>query len=85
VILSNAAFNNAHRQVIAAMITTGAGGRWDSDHAIMDLRPTGLKHTSVVRWKLVTLSFDMIPRKIGTLSQEDRGLLAVKMAGILLG
>lgn len=85
VVLSNTAFNEVHRHVIAAMVTTGAGSSWDSDHVIVDLAPTGLKHASLVRWKLVTLSLSIIPRKIGTLGAADRGLLTAKMAGILLG
>lgn len=84
-VLSNAAFNKAHRHVIAAMITTGAGSRWESDHLIADLAPTGLRHASLLRWKLMTLSLDIIPRKIGTLGQADRGVLTAKLAGILLG
>jgi hypothetical protein len=85
VVLSNAAFNQAHGHVIAAMITTGAGSEWDSDHPILELAPTGLKHASLVRWKLFTLPLDVMPRKLGALDQADRGLLAAKMAGILLG
>jgi mRNA interferase MazF len=85
VVLSHAAFNKNHRHVITAMITTGSGSRWESDHLILDLPPTGLKHASLVRWKLVTLSLDIIPRKIGALGQIDRGLLTGKIAGILLG
>ena len=85
VVLSNAAFNRAHRHVITAMITTGSRSRWASDHPILDLAPTGLRHASVVRWKLVTLSFDLAPRRIGTLGLADRGLLTAKMAAVLLG
>jgi mRNA interferase MazF len=85
VVLSNASFNKDHRHVIAAMITTGSGGRWESDHPIQDLSPTGLRHASLVRWKLVTLSFDIIPKKIGALGQTDRGLLTAKLASVLLG
>ena len=84
-VLSNAAFNNTHRHVVTAMITTGARSRWESDHVILDLGPTGLKHASILRWKLVTMSYDIAPRKIGTLGQADRGLLTAKLAGILLG
>lgn len=85
VILSNAAFNRTHGHVVAAMITTSVGGRWDSDHAILDLAPTGLGYPSRVRWKLFTLSIEVVPRKVGALGSADRGLLAAKLAGILLG
>lgn len=85
VVLSSAAFNGPHHHVISAMITTGAGSRWDSDHSIQELGPTGLRHPSLVRWKLFTLPAEVLPRKIGTLGSADRGFLAAKMAGILLG
>jgi mRNA interferase MazF len=85
VIISNAAFNQANRHVIAAMITTGAGSHWDGDHDILELAPTGLRRPSLVRWKLFTLPFEVVPRKVGTLGSVDRGLLAAKAAGILLG
>ncbi len=84
-VLSSAEFNQDHRHVIAAMITTGAGSQWPTDHKIIDLAPTGLSHPSVVRWKLVTLDYEVIIRRCGALSAGDRGLLAARMAGILLG
>ncbi len=84
-VLSNAVFNQTHRHVVAAMITTGAGSAWESDHAIIDLGPTGLRHASLVRWKLFTLPVEVVPRKIGALDSADRGPLAARMAGILLG
>ncbi len=84
-VLSNAEFNEVHGQVIAAMITTGTGSRWESDHPILDLAPTGLNHASVIRWKLMTLSRQIIARKIGVLGPADRGLLTAKLASILLG
>jgi mRNA interferase MazF len=84
-VLSSAEFNQDHRHVIAAMITTGSGSHWPTDHKIIDLAPTGLTHSSVVRWKMVTLDYDVIIRRCGVLSAADRGLLAARMAGILLG
>lgn len=85
VVLSNAAFNRAHRHVIAAMITTGAGSRWDSDHSIIEIEPTGLQRQSLVRWKLFTLPVSVVPRRIGTFGAVDRGHLSARTAGILLG
>ncbi len=85
VVLSSAAFNQAHGHIIAAMVTTGAGSHWDSDHVILELEPTGLRHPSRVRWKLFTLAADLAPRRVGALGVADRGLLTAKMAGILLG
>lgn len=83
-VLSSAGFNAAHGHVIAAMITTAAESRWDSDHAIRELCSTGLKHASTIRWKLFTLPLDVVPRKIGRLGEEDRSLVAGRMASILL-
>lgn len=85
VVLSSQAFNHAHAHVLAAMITTAAGSSWDSDHLIQNLAPTGLSRPSLVRWKLFTLPFEVVPRKIGALDPVDRGLLSARMAAILLG
>jgi mRNA-degrading endonuclease toxin of MazEF toxin-antitoxin module len=84
-ILSEGIFNDQHGHVIAAMITTGINTQWPSDHSINNLEAAGLKQTSVVRWKIFTLPINLISRKIGSLASEDRGLLSVRMAGILLG
>ena len=84
-VISSAEFNQNHRHVIVAMVTTAAGSKWQTDHSIIDLTPTGLSRPSVVRWKLVTLDFSIIIRRCGTLSPDDRGLAAARMAGILLG
>jgi mRNA interferase MazF len=84
-VLSNASFNRAHDHVIAAMITTGAGGLWPSDYAIQDIGAAGLKRSSVVRWKLFTLPLRVVPRKVGALAETDRGLLAARLAGLMLG
>jgi mRNA interferase MazF len=83
-VLSNGAFNRAHGHLIGGMITTGAASRWPTDHRILDLEPTGLRHPSVVRWKLFTLPFPVIARRIGNLSPADREPLADRMAGILI-
>jgi mRNA interferase MazF len=83
-VLSGEAFNRAHGHVIGAMITTGARSSWPSDHAIADLAPTGLHHPSLVRWKLFTLPFQVIARRIGTLAGSDREPLVSRMTGILI-
>jgi mRNA interferase MazF len=84
-VLSSAEFNRRHRHVIAAMITTGAGSHWPSDHHISDLPSTGLSHPSLVRWKLVTLDYSVIIRRCGSLSASDRGMVTAQTAAILLG
>lgn len=72
VVLSAAGFNAANGHLIGAMITTGAGSRWPSDYVIHDLAAAGLTHRSVIRWKVFTLPFSEIGRRIGELSETDR-------------
>ena len=71
-VLSKAAFNDAHAVVALAMITSARQARWPSDTAIERLAHAGLRAQSVVRLKLFTLDRTLVLRKIGTLSQEDR-------------
>lgn len=83
-VLSGAAFNLAHGHVIGSMITTAARSRWQSDHPIADLGAAGLRHASVVRWKLFTLPFTVIARRIGSLGDTDRDALAGQLETILV-
>lgn len=81
-VLSNRAFNLAHGHLVGCMITTGAGGRWPSDHAIDDLGTTGLTHASLVRWKVFTLPAEVLGRRIGALAAGDRGAMEAGMATV---
>ena len=83
-VLSTARFNGEHGVVVGAMITTASGGRWSSDHEILDLPAAGLKRTSVVRWKVFTLPADVLARRIGRLSQQDRAQISELMRTIFL-
>lgn len=83
-VLSDAGFNIAHGHLIAAMITTGADSHWPSDFLIADLHAAGLRHRSVVRWKVFTLSLSEIGRRIGRLSRSDAALFAVEQQRILM-
>ncbi|MGE0844671.1 MAG: type II toxin-antitoxin system PemK/MazF family toxin [Flavobacteriaceae bacterium] len=69
---SSARFNEENGHTILAMITTGAGSSWPSDHEIAELKETGLRHRSLVRWKLFTLPNELVSRTIGSLSRADR-------------
>jgi mRNA interferase MazF len=71
-VLSTSAFNRANRHTILAMITRAAQTRWPSDHIIVGLGPAGLRHASVVRWKLFTLDNRIIGRRLGGLERKDR-------------
>jgi mRNA-degrading endonuclease toxin of MazEF toxin-antitoxin module len=84
-VLSGPSFNMEHRHLVASMITTGARSRWPSDHDIADLASTGLAHPSVVRWKVFTLPFTIIGRRIGALSRADREAVEIKVRAILGG
>jgi mRNA-degrading endonuclease toxin of MazEF toxin-antitoxin module len=82
-VLTTVAFNRAHRHSILAMITRATHTRWPSDHPIADLGPTGLRHSSVVRWKIFTLDARIIERRIGTLDGRDRAGCEALLAGAL--
>jgi len=83
VILSHTAFNGSHGHSICAMITTAVRSKWQSDIAIVDLKPAGLNHPCVVRWKLFTLPNELILRRAGTLGSGDRDNIALAARKIL--
>jgi len=83
-VLSNILFNRLHGHLIGSMITTGAGSHWPSDHRIEDVSTTGLAHASLVRWKVFTLPFDLLGKRIGYLSETDRDAVKAQMAKVLL-
>jgi mRNA interferase MazF len=70
-VLSNAAFNRANGHTVLAMITRATHTQWPSDHAIGDLRPTGLHDSSVVRFKVFTLDNRILQRRIGRVGDDD--------------
>jgi mRNA interferase MazF len=82
-VLSTPESNGASRHTILAMITRATHTRWPSDHAIVDLGSAGLRHSSVVRWKLFTLDNRIIQRRIGTLGPDDRDGCAACIAAVL--
>jgi mRNA interferase MazF len=82
-VLSHATFNEAHGHSICAMITTAARSKWRSDVAIEDLKPAGLNRSYVIRWKLFTLPNDLILKRAGKLSPQDRGKLVAAARTIL--
>jgi PemK-like, MazF-like toxin of type II toxin-antitoxin system len=83
-VLSDATFNRDHGHVIAAMITTAAETQWPSDQPISDFVACGLRHPSVVRWKLFTLPLMFAPRRIGELSLGDRERMRAGFAAVFL-
>ena len=71
-VLSNGAFNGDHGQSILAMITSAEHSQWPSDMKIEDIAPTGLQHSSLIRWKLFTLPNEVILRRLGSLGATDK-------------
>ena len=69
-VVSSAAFNDAHAQAILAMITS-TSGEWPSDVSIQEWRKAGLRVPCKVRLKLFTLDGALILRKLGRLSKRD--------------
>jgi mRNA interferase MazF len=82
VVLSTSRFNRANRHTILAMITRATHARWPSDQAIAELGSSGLRHASVVRWKLFTLDNRIMQRRIGTLEQADRDGCTAQVAAV---
>jgi mRNA interferase MazF len=58
--------------LILAMITTASSWVMDDDYEISDLNSAGLPVPSYVRMKVFTLDTDIIKKKIGTLSNQDK-------------
>ena len=69
-IVSSAPFNEDHHQAILAMITSTAI-EWPSDVTLRDWRQAGLNASCKVRFKLFTLDYTLILRRIGALSESD--------------
>lgn len=82
-VLTTGAFNRANSHAVLAMITRATHPRWPSDHPIADLGPTGLRHASVIRWKIVTLDNRIIQRRIGTVDGINRAGCEALLAGAL--
>ena len=80
--LSNRDFSQANGHSLLAMITRATHPRWPSDHVILELGPTGLRHPSVVRFKLFTLDHRILQRRIGRLSEVDAQACAAALDAI---
>jgi mRNA interferase MazF len=75
-VLSRAEFNDSHRFIMVAMITTASQSSWPSDIPIRDLASAGLRRASVLRWKITTLPVSDFGPRIGTLSKRDAARVA---------
>lgn len=64
---------------VLAMITTKNHSPWSLDTEINNLKSTGLKTPSIVRFKLFTLEDTLVIKKIGSLSEDDRKIIQSKL------
>ena len=81
VILSQRSFNR-HGHSLMAMITSSRLP-WLGDSPILHLPASGLSAPCVVRLKLFTLDNRLIIKRIGQLSNEDKGRVADALKAIL--
>jgi mRNA interferase MazF len=70
-VISNERFNQQHKQVVLAMITTTNGSVWPSDVQLADWQEAGLKVACHFRLKLFTLDQSLVLKTIGHLSSQD--------------
>ena len=81
-IVSSAHFNQVHEQAVLAMITTTAIG-WPSDVALRGWQEAELNAPCKVRFKLFTLDYTLIVRRLGALSKRDRAAVRDALNSIL--
>jgi mRNA interferase MazF len=82
-VVSASEFNDAHGQVILAMITTARRSDWPSDVPLRDWRKAGLTTQCRVRLKLFTLDQPIVERQLGALSKRDRDAVRASLARTL--
>jgi mRNA interferase MazF len=81
-VLSNEGFNQQNGHTVLAMITRATHTQWPSDRVIEELRPTGLRDPSVVRFKVFSLDNRILQRRIGRLSSDDARACAAALKTI---
>ena len=69
-VVSSIRFNEWHRQLVLAMITS-TGSEWPSDVVISEWQAANLTVPCKVRFKLFALDRTLIVRKLGSLAQAD--------------
>ena len=77
-VLSNAAFNGAGHTVLA-MITTRGHHPWPGDCNLENYAEAGLPLPCLVRLKLFTLDNRVVLRRLGCLSETDRGCVETSL------
>jgi mRNA interferase MazF len=61
------------------MVTSALHSAWPLDHRIENLQLAGLKHPSVIRFKVFTLDDRLILGKIGQLEADDRSAVIITL------
>jgi mRNA interferase MazF len=83
VVLSGTAFNKDNGSTILAMITSARESSWPSDIPIQSHAESGLITPSIIRWKVFTLTNDLIARTAGTLSGVDTAALKAALRKVM--
>jgi len=85
IVLSDMSFGRAHGHSIAAMVTTAGTTTWPSDLPIADYTQAGLFSPSVARAKIFTVSHDLVPGKVGSLTGADAARFAAWASKLMVG
>ena len=78
-VISSRTFNDAHDQVLLAMITAAGGEDWPGDIPIRGWREAGLPAPCRMRLKVFTLDKSLIVRRLGGLGTGDRRAVAMSL------
>jgi mRNA interferase MazF len=70
-VISSERFNQQHKQLVLAMITSATDNVWPSDVLIADWKEAGLKVACRFRLKLFTLDQTLVLKVVGHLSSQD--------------
>lgn len=70
-VISSERFNQQHKQLVLAMITSATDNNWPSDVSFTDWKEAGLKVACHFRLKLFTLDQALVLKVIGHLSSQD--------------
>ncbi len=83
VVLSLRSFNEKHKHIVLAMVTSAKNAPWTSDITISNQKITGLPSPSVIRLKIFTLDERLVLSKLGELSKSDKAALKKRMDQVL--
>jgi len=84
VIISTTEFNETHDHLTLAMITSAKNSLWESDVPIQEWETAALMVPCKIRFKLFTLPKELVVRKMGSLSVDDKATLNNAVAKYLI-